>query len=134
MLLNFQQGFQAKRLDIERLQPIATVEQILRDRQAIHAVKVEEKLLDYLLTIVERTRKHPDLSLGASPRAAVAWLHSSKAQAWLSGRDYLIPDDLKAVASPLLRHRLILAPEAQLDGVNVDAVMNSLLKQVAVPR
>lgn len=134
MLLNVQAGFRAKRLDLARLKPIATVEQIISARKAVQAVKVEENLLDYLLTLVQQTRKHPDLALGASPRSAVAWLQTSKAQAWLSGRDYVTPDDVKIVAPPLLRHRLILKPESQLDGVMMDSVISSLLKQVPVPR
>jgi len=134
MLLNVQAGFRAKRLDLARLKPIATVEQIISARKAVQAVKVEENLLDYLLTLVQQTRKHPDLALGGSPRSAVAWLQTSKAQAWLSGRDYVTPDDVKIVAPPLLRHRLILKPESQLDGVMMDSVISSLLKQVPVPR
>jgi len=134
MLLNSQAGFRAKRLDLSRLKPIATVEQIVSVRKAVQAVEVEEKLLDYLLALVQRTRQHPDLALGASPRAAVAWLQTSKAYAWLDGRNYVTPDDVKAVAPPLLRHRLILKPEAQLDGIQIDAVISSLLNQVAVPR
>ncbi len=134
MLLNVQAGFRAKRLDLARLKPIATVEQIISARKAVQAVKVEENLLDYLLTLVKQTRKHPDLALGASPRSAVAWLQTSKAQAWLSERDYVTPDDVKIVAPPLLRHRLILKPESQLDGVIMDSVISSLLKQVPVPR
>ena len=74
------------------------------------------------------------MTLGASPRAAVAWLQTSKAYAWLAGRNYVTPDDVKAIAFPLLRHRLILKPEAQLDSLMVDTVIASLLKQVPVPR
>ena len=134
MLLNFQKGFQAKRVDLDRLQPLATVEQIISARQAVQGIKVKENVLDYLLALVERTRKHPDLSLGASPRSAVAWLQTSKAQAWIAGRDYVTPDDVKAVAPPLLRHRLILRPEAQLEGLQIDSVIAAILKQVPVPR
>lgn len=134
MLLNHQAGFQGKRLDLDNIQPIASVEQILQARQEIRSLKVEESVLDYLLAVVQKTRQHPDLVLGASPRSAVAWLNVSKAQAWLSGRSYVTPDDIKAVASPLLRHRLILRPEAQLDGIGVEAVINAVLNQVAVPR
>ncbi|NJK48345.1 MoxR family ATPase [Candidatus Gracilibacteria bacterium] len=134
MLLNVQQGFQPKKPYLDSLKPIATVEQILSARKAVQTTRVDEKILDYLLTLLEKTRKHPDLILGGSPRSAVAWLQTSKAQAWLSQRDYVTPDDIKAVALPLLRHRLILKPEAQLDGVQIDAVVSSLLKQVAVPR
>ncbi|MGB3204595.1 MAG: MoxR family ATPase [Crinalium sp.] len=134
MLLNRQAGFQTRRLDLARLKPVATVEQILAARQIVSEVQVEEKIIDYLLAIVTRSRQNPDLALGASPRSAVAWLQTSKAQAWLSGRDFVTPDDLKVVASPLLRHRLILKPEAQLDGLQIDAIINSLLNQVPVPR
>lgn len=134
MLLNSQAGFQSRRLDLARLKAIASVEQILQARQSVKAVKVEEPVLDYLLAVVQRTRQHPDLALGASPRAAVAWLQVSKAQAWLAGRDFVTPDDIKAIAPPLLRHRLILRPEAQLDGLKIDSVIGSVLSQVPVPR
>ncbi|NEO62613.1 MAG: MoxR family ATPase [Moorea sp. SIO4G2] len=134
MLLNTEKGFRGRRLDLERLKPLATVEQIFSARQEVKAVQVDEKVLDYLLALVQQTRQNPDLALGASPRAAVAWLQTSKAQAVLSGRDYVTPDDVKAIALPLLRHRLILKPEVQLDGLQIDGVIASLLKQVPVPR
>lgn len=134
MLLNSQAGFQAKRLDLAKLRPIATVEQILQARQQARAITIQEPVMDYLLALVQRTRKHPDLSLGASPRSAVSWLQSSKAHAWLQGRNFVTPDDLKAVALPLLRHRLMLRPEAQLDGLQIDGVIAGLLNQVPVPR
>lgn len=134
MLLNSEAGFRAKRSDLARIKSVATVDQILSARQEVQRVKVEDKLLDYLLALVHNTRKHPDLALGASGRSAVAWLQSSKAHAWLSGRDYTTPDDVKAIALPLLRHRLILKPESMLDGLQIDSVIAGVLKQVAVPR
>ena len=134
MLLNHQAGFRGKQLDLKQLQAAATVEQILQARQAAMAVTVDDKILDYLLDLVARTRQHGDLQIGASPRSAVSWLQAAKAQAWLSERDYVTPDDLKYVGIPLLRHRLILRPEAQLDGLQVDSVVSSLVGQVAVPR
>ena len=134
MLLNAQAGFEAKRLDLAKLKPIVQVEQILAARQAVRQVTVQDNLLDYLLDVVRRSRRHPDLILGPSPRAAVSWLQASKAHAWLSERDYVTPDDIKAVAAPLLRHRLILSPEAQLDGLQVEAIVAGLLNNVAVPR
>jgi MoxR-like ATPase len=134
MLLNVQSGFQSKQLDLAKLQPIATVPEILSARQSVKSLTVQENILDYLLALIQRTRQHPDISLGASPRSAVAWLQASKAAAWLSGRDFVTPDDVKAIAPPLLRHRLILRPEAQLDGLQMDAVIASLLGQVPVPR
>lgn len=134
MLVNAQAGNQTKRLDLEKLKPIATVEQVIMARQAVRTIRVADALLDYLLALVQRTRQHPDLILGASPRSAVAWLQASKANAWLAGREYVTPDDIKATAPPLLRHRLILRPEAQLDGLQIDGVIRSLLGQVPVPR
>lgn len=134
MLLNSQAGLQTKRLDLAALKPQMSVQDILAARQAVRHVQMTDTLLDYLLALVHRTRQHPDLSLGASPRAAVAWLQASKAQAWLNQRDYVTPDDIKAIAAPLLRHRLILRPEAQLDGLQIEGVIRSVLGQVAVPR
>ena len=134
MLLNVQAGFEAKQMDLTRLKPMMTVEEILQVRQAVRAVTVQDNLLDYLLALVHRARQHSDLLLGPSPRSAVSWLQASKAHAWLRGRDYVTPDDVKAIAQPLLRHRLILSPEAQLDGLKMDTAIASLLDQVAVPR
>ncbi|OUC15413.1 MAG: magnesium chelatase [Alkalinema sp. CACIAM 70d] len=134
MLLNTQAGFQAKRLDLAKLKPITTVSQILEARKLIQKVQVQDNVLDYLLAIAQRSRKHPDISLGASPRSTVAWLQASKVQAWLANREFVTPDDVKSIAIPLLRHRLILRPEAQLDGLNIDAVIQGLLNQVTVPR
>ena len=134
MLLNRQAGFAARRLDINRLKPIATVAEILQARQAVKEVKVSEAIVDYLLALVRTSRQYPDLTLGASPRAAGAWLQTSQALAWLAGRDFVTPDDVKAVASPLLRHRLILKAEAMLDGLQMDAVIGSVINQVPVPR
>lgn len=134
MLLNSQAGFQAKGLGLTQIKPLATVQQILQAREEVKGLQVADNLLDYVLALVQKSRKFPDLALGASPRSAVAWLQSSKAQAWLKNRDYVTPDDVKAVAFPLLRHRFILKPEALLDGVQIDSAIASLLQQVAVPR
>ncbi len=134
MLLNRQAGFAARRLDISSLRAVATVGEILQARQAVKKVKVSEAIVDYLLALVRTSRQYPDLTLGASPRAAGAWLQTSQAMAWLAGRDFVTPDDIKAVASPLLRHRLILKPEAMLDGLQIDAVIASVINQVPVPR
>ncbi len=134
MLLTSQAGMQTKRLDLATLKPIMAVAEILQARLAVHQVKITDALVEYLLALVQRSRQHPELALGASPRAGVAWLQASKAYAWLSHRDFVTPDDIKSVAVPVLRHRLILRPEAQLDGLQVDAVIGSLLGQVPVPR
>jgi len=134
MLLNSQEGKVGGKIDLDILEAIATVEQILTARTEVKAVEVKDAIMDYLLELVKRSRQHPDLTLGASPRSAVAWLQATKAHAWLEGRNFVTPDDVKAIALPLLRHRLILRPEAQLDGLVIDNVINSLLNQVPVPR
>ncbi len=134
MLFNRQAGFSARRIDISQLTPVATVEKILQARKIVKKVQVSEAIIDYLLALVDLSRKHPDLTLGASPRCAGAWLITSQAAAWLANRDFVTPDDVKAVAIPLLGHRLILKPEAMLDGLHIDEVITSILNQVPVPR
>ena len=134
MLLNSQNGFQARRLDIARLKSVATVEMILQARREVKQIQVAEPILDYLLALVQRSRQYPDLALGASPRCTVAWLQTSQAAAWLAGRDFVTPDDVKLVAPPLLRHRLLLKPESLLDGIQIDGAIANLLNQVPVPR
>ena len=134
ILVNAQRGFSARKIDLDKIEAIATVEDILSLRKQAQSVQVADNILDYLLDLIERTRQHPDLVLGASPRSAVAWLNAAKAHACLLGRDYVTPDDVKEVAAPLLRHRLILKPEAQLDNVQIDEAIVSILKQISVPR
>lgn len=116
------------------LQPVATVADCLAARKSVQQVTVNDNAIDYLLALVRETRQHPDLSLGASPRAAIAWLQASKSAAWLDRRQMVIPDDFKQVALPLLRHRLILRPEAQLDGLEIDKVILGTIDRVPVPR
>lgn len=134
MLLNAQAGFEAKRLDIKQLQPMASADQVMAARRQVKALTVQEPILDYLLALVQKTRQHSDLELGTSPRSAVQWLQASKARAWLQGQDYVTPDHVKAVATPLLRHRLLLGAEAQLDGLTIERVIGSILDSVPVPR
>ncbi|MEM6449607.1 MAG: MoxR family ATPase [Cyanobacteria bacterium P01_D01_bin.105] len=134
MLLNAQAGFEAKRSHLSRLKPVATATDILAVRKAVKQITVQEPVLDYLLALAQKTRQHPDLDVGTSPRAVVQWLRASKAHAWLQGQDYVSPDAVKAVATPLLRHRLILGAEAQLDGATADDVIKGLLQSVPVPR
>ncbi|BDA74871.1 ATPase [Calothrix sp. PCC 7716] len=134
MLLNRKAGFAARRLDIAKLEPVTTVAQILEVRQSVKLVKVSEAIIDYILALVGASRQHPDLNLGASPRAAGLWLQTSQASAYFAGRDFVTPDDIKVAALPLLRHRLILKPEAMLDGLQIDGVIASILNKIPVPR
>jgi MoxR-like ATPase len=103
-------------------------------RREIRAVKVEPAIFDYLLAIVRRTREWPTVSLGASPRAAASLLVVAKAYAARDGRDFLIPDDVKQAAVPALRHRLVLRPEAELEGFDTDRVIADVLAATALPK
>lgn len=132
MLINWQDGFYRKKSP--PLEPCITVEEILEARQKLDNVKVEESVLSYLMEIVQKSRALSDLQLGASPRAALSWLAAAKSHAAIVGKDFVTPDNIKFVAEPVLRHRLILTAEAELDGVTVSQVIANLLRQVAVPR
>ncbi|NCJ07930.1 AAA domain-containing protein [Synechococcales cyanobacterium C] len=134
MLQNVLAGFDPRQADQWQSQPLLTVEQVLAARQQVRQVRVEEPVQDYLLALVTASRQQPELMLGASPRAAVGWLRASQARAWLANRPFVTPDDLKALALPLLQHRFILKPEAQLDGVSMAQVIRNLLARVPVPR
>lgn len=134
MLQNVLGGFEHRDLKQMELQPVITVDEVLQARQLMRQVRVEENLVDYLLALVSASRQQPELLLGASPRSAVGWLRAAQAHAWLAARDFVTPDDVKAMALPLLQHRLILKPEAQLDGVSIDQVIQNLLTRIPVPR
>jgi MoxR-like ATPase len=133
LLANVQNGF-----DSERLEQIgvAPVQQTGLDeaRAATRAVKVEASLFAYIVQLVRRTRDWPALSLGASPRAAVNLLTFSKAVAALDGRDYVIPDDVKQAAPPVLRHRVVIKPEADLEGITPDQVIQDVVRAVGLPK
>ncbi len=134
MLMNVLNGFEAHNLSQWKRQPLLTSEQVLEARQEAKGILVEEAIVDYLLALVTQSRTQPELILGASPRSAVGWLRAAQAQAWLEDRSFVTPDDVKAIAPSLLRHRFILKPEAQLEGVSVDQVVRNLLARVPVPR
>jgi MoxR-like ATPase len=103
-------------------------------QRGVRRVRVEPALLSYVTAIVRATRDAPALTLGGSPRASVALLIMAQAAALLDARDYVVPDDVKALAKPVLRHRVTLAPELELEGVTPDAAIQSLLERVEVPR
>jgi MoxR-like ATPase len=103
-------------------------------REEVLGVRVEADLYDYMLEIIRRTREWPMLALGASPRAAVCLLRVAQAFAAFENRDYLVPDDVKAAVLPVLRHRILLKPEAELEGFDADRVLSDVLAAVAVPR
>jgi MoxR-like ATPase len=116
------------------MQAVADATALQRLRQAAHQVEVDQAVLDYMVGIVRQSRQFPSLSLGASPRAGVMLLQAAKALATLSGKTYVTPDDVRELAWPVLRHRIRLTPEAEIEGLTPDICIDALLKQVAVPR
>ncbi len=133
LLDRYQNGFDVHNLENIGLQPLAG-ETLAAARREVAAVRVEPALLLYISSIVRRTRDWPALSLGGSPRATVNLMLAAKAMAALDGRDYLIPDDVKAAAPSVLRHRLIVKPEADLEGITPDRVVSEVLAGVEVPK
>ncbi len=103
-------------------------------RREIRAVRVEPAIFDYLLAVVRRTREWPAIALGASPRAGASLLLVAKAMAAREGRDFVVPDDVKEAAVPVLRHRLVLRPEAELEGLDADRVVSEVFAATAVPK
>jgi MoxR-like ATPase len=126
------EGFDPR--DLSALRPVASADDLAAGRAGVLAVTVAPEVLGYVVDVCRATRTSPSLSLGVSPRGATALLATSKAWAWLSGRDYLTPDDVKALARPTLRHRVSLRPEAELEGVTPDGVLDGVLASVPVPR
>jgi MoxR-like ATPase len=120
--------------DLSFLEPVATADDLAAGRAAAAQVSVAPEVLAYVVDLCRATRASPSLSLGVSPRGATALLAAAKAWAWLSGRDYLTPDDVKALARPALRHRVSLRPEAELEGVQADGVLDGVLATTPVPR
>ena len=133
LLLNVQNGFDSHDLESMGLSPIDP-ELLKQARQEVRTVKVQESLFTYIVQLVRRTRAWPALSLGASPRAAVSLMVFSKAIAAMDGREYIIPDDVKQSALPVLRHRIVLKPEADLEGITPDQVLQDVLRAVEVPK
>jgi MoxR-like ATPase len=133
LLANVQNGFDARELDAAGLVSIAP-DLFIQAQQELRAVKVEQALFAYIVQIARRTRDWPSLSLGASPRAAISLMAVAKAVAAMDGRDYLIPDDVKTAAPPVLRHRIVLKPEADLEGITADQVIADVLRAVEVPK
>ncbi len=132
ILERYQQGFDARDLDRLDIQPLAP-DQLAEARRETAALRVEPALLGYIADVARRTREWAAVSLGASPRATINLLQVSKAMAALDGRDFVLPDDVKRAAVPVLRHRLVLKAEADLEGITADQVTHDVLGSVEVP-
>jgi len=124
---------QRKRHPIEDIEPVLEISQILEMQERVREVYVDEALRDYIVKIVEQTRSHPQLLLGGSPRASLALFRMGQAMAYLSGGDFVLPDVIKSLAGPVLRHRLILQPQARLGGVTPDQIIQDIIDKTSVP-
>jgi MoxR-like ATPase len=116
------------------IEPVADLATLVAMRRAVQQIRVSDEILDYLVDLVRATRERASIAFGASPRAATMLAMASRAYAALQGRDFVLPDDIKALAVPVLRHRVVLAPGAEIEGLSTEAVVRQLLEQVAVPR
>ena len=127
-------GFDPRDLATAGIAPVAGGAELAAAREAAGRVHVAPEITGYIVDLCRATRQSPSLLLGVSPRGATALLATSRAWAWLSGRDYVTPDDVKALARPTFRHRIQLRPEAELEGATADGVLEGVLASVTVPR
>jgi len=116
------------------VEAVISKKQVKAFKDKLYSVKIEAKILSYIAEIVHQTRLHPHLILGASPRASVAVLQTSKAFAILNGRDYVTPDDVKRSLKPVLNHRIVLSPEREMEGMTTEDVIDMIVKSIEVPR
>jgi len=131
LLVRASHGFDA--LDLEQIVPVATPEEIVAAQAQVRTIHVADELIDYLYSIVAKTRATPELALGASPRAAIALLTAMKCAAYLDDRTFATPDDCKATAAMVLGHRMIVQPEAEIEGIDAPTVVGRILDAVPVP-
>jgi MoxR-like ATPase len=134
VLARHAQGFDPRDLAAAGVTAVAGAADLAAGRAAVERVAVHPQVLAYLVDVCRATRSSPAAALGVSPRGGTALLAASRAWAWLSGRDFVTPDDIKALARPALRHRIRLRPEAELDGATADGVVDGVLATVPVPR
>jgi len=119
---------------ISEITPLLKAEEIELFRKFAQQVHIEKNLLTYIAQIIQETRNNPMIFLGASPRASLAILTGAKAFAMLSGRDFVNPEDIKFIAAPVLRHRIVLSPEKEMEGINADEVITQIVNKIEVPR
>jgi MoxR-like ATPase len=118
---------------LDKLQPVVSADELIQCQRAVREVFVDEKVRRYLLQIIHDTREHEDIALGASPRAAIAFFRACQAMAAIRGRNYVLPDDVKRVAGPVLTHRMILKPESRLRKIVAAKVIEDIIAELAVP-
>jgi MoxR-like ATPase len=119
--------------DLAGVNPVANAADLAAGTLGVNDVRVTDEIVGYISTLARETRTNPALTLGVSPRGAAMLLRSAKAWAWLSGKDFVTPDDVKAILKPAWRHRLILRPEVELEGATSDSILDSVTGRVPVP-
>ncbi len=122
------------RLEDFGLTPVADLQDLAKIRAFVEGIRLSDDIVGYIVDVVRGTREHPSLEVGASPRAATMLASAARAYATINGRDYVIPDDVKFLCVPALRHRVILAPGAEIEGLSADQIIKQILEQTAVPR
>jgi MoxR-like ATPase len=132
ILYRFKDDF--KKRQAENVMPVLSAEEIRECQQIVEKIHIKNELLDYIAAMIHQTRSHADLFLGASPRASLAIMQTSKALAAMNGRDFVTPDDIQYVAYPVLNHRIILTPEREMEGMSVRDVVNDIISKIEVPR
>ncbi|GAB2696398.1 MoxR family ATPase [Mucilaginibacter koreensis] len=129
------QQHQQKTTDqLQHIQPVLSAADVVALRQQVRSLHVESKILEFVAKIVHETRNHKSLYLGASPRASLAIVNSAKAIAAMSGRDFVTPEDVIKVVTPVLRHRIILTPDKEMEGATPDEVITQLVQKIEIPR
>ena len=116
------------------IEPVLSASEIAEYQQTIKKIRVEPHLLKYIAAIIDNTRNNSNLYLGASPRASLAIMNTSKALAAMNGRDFVTPDDIKRVAPSVLRHRMLLTPEREMEGITTDKVVQQIIETIEIPR
>jgi MoxR-like ATPase len=119
---------------MSQIEPVISKEKVKQFKDDVHQIKIEPKIMSYIAEIVNSTRQHPHLLLGASPRASVAIMITAKAFAVLGGRDFVTPDDVKRSLKPVLNHRIVLSPEREMEGMTTEDVVDMILKTIEIPR
>ena len=127
-------GSRSQRELLDTVSVALNAEEIARYREIVQQVRVDDPIVEYIAKIVNATRNHPSLFLGASTRASLALLRTAKAAAATSGRDFVIPEDVISMTAPILRHRIMLTPEKEMEGITADALIENIVKSLEIPR
>jgi len=124
----------ADKLDVSKVKSCITADTVIQLQQQAAALQIDEKVVQYAIDIVRATRSWPGISMGAGPRGSIALIRAARAYAVVKGRDFIIPDDIKNITLPAMRHRIVLSPEMELEGIHIDRVLETILDKVEAPR